>query len=57
MGSVVREDNDPERLYGGHKVSQVGLVTDTEEIIFNFDKMYSLLDSTFLYHLPALRPE
>ena len=38
MGSVVSEHNDPERLYGGHKVSQVVLVTDTEEIIFNLKK-------------------
>ena len=38
MGSVVSEHNDPEGLHSGHKVSQVGLVTETEEIILNSKK-------------------
>ena len=33
MGSLISEHNDPEGLHSGHKVSQVGLVTETEEII------------------------
>ena len=46
MGSVISEHNDPEGLHSGHKVSQIGLVTETEEIISNSKKMYIL---TLLY--------
>lgn len=46
MGSVISEHNDPEGLHSGHKVSQVGLVTETEEIISNSKKNYVL---TLLY--------